>query len=518
MFLTFDGVNSFFYLWINGEKVGMGKDSRTPVEFDITKYLKPGKNLIAVENFRWCDGSYLEDQDFWRMSGIFRDVYLWSAPVQHVRDLEVKTDFDAQLTATPNSKSTVKLRQLRPKQKASVTRPGRTCSIPPVNTVVSPKIAKRSSGRRRKSVLTLAAPRRLTPLKWSAETPNLYKLLLTLKNAEGDVLEVIPVNVGFRKVEIRDGNLLVNGQRVLFKGVNRHETDPDRGQAITVEGMVRDLEVMKQFNVNAVRCSHYPNQPAWYDLCDRYGIYLIDEANVESHGMGYGKESLAKQPEWLDAHMNRTVRMVERDKNHPSVIIWSLGNEAGDGPNFEATSKWIHERDSSRPVHYEQAGTKPHTDIVCPMYPPPASASRLRLQAADPPLHHVRIRARHGQQLRRFLVLLETDLRKALPPGRLTFGTGWTRDCANPRTAAPTASSSNASPARKPSGLTVVISGPRTFPATTTSAATAWSPLTANLTPVSITSSMSISTSIAKRSTSFPASPSLLKSATATIS
>jgi beta-galactosidase len=209
------------------------------------------------------------------------------------------------------------------------------------------------------------------PLKWSAETPNLYTLLLTLKDASGRTLEAVPVNIGFREVELKEGNLLVNGQRVLFKGVNRHETDPDRGQAITVEGMEKDIFLMKRNNINAVRCAHYPNQPAWYDLCDRYGIYLIDEANIESHGMGYDERTLAKVPEWADAHMNRTVRMLERDKNHPSVIIWSLGNEAGDGPNFEATSAWIKQRDPSRPVHYERAEMRPHTDIVCPMYPPP---------------------------------------------------------------------------------------------------------------------------------------------------
>src|SRR6185436_2682786 len=223
------------------------------------------------------------------------------------------------------------------------------------------------------------------PLKWSAETPDLYQLLLTLKDSSGKVLEVVPWKVGFRKVEIREGNLLVNGRRVLFKGVNRHEFEPDRGQAITVDSMHKDIQVMKSFNVNAMRCSHYPNQPAWYDLCDRYGLYLIDEANIESHGMGYGDKTLGKVPEWADAHMNRTVRMVERDKNHCSVVIWSLGNEAGDGPNFVATSDWIHNRDSSRPVHYERAEMRPHTDIVCPMYPHPRELDRYSSQPQKRP-------------------------------------------------------------------------------------------------------------------------------------
>ncbi len=217
------------------------------------------------------------------------------------------------------------------------------------------------------------------PLKWSAEHPDLYRLLLTLKDGAGRTLEVIPVNVGFRKVEIRDGDLLVNGRRILIKGVNRHEFDPDLGQAITAGGMERDIRRMKQFNVNADRCCHYPNQPAWYDLCDRYGIYLIDEANIESHGMGFGHATLARNPDLADAHLNRTVRMVERDKNHPSVIIWSLGNEAGNGPNFEATSKWIHQRDPSRPVHYEGRRAQAVHGYRFPMYPPPRELGRLRL-------------------------------------------------------------------------------------------------------------------------------------------
>ncbi|MCX6898530.1 MAG: DUF4981 domain-containing protein [Verrucomicrobia bacterium] len=366
VFITFDGVNSFFYLWINGERVGMGKDSRTPVEFDITKFVKPGKNLLAVENFRWCDGSYLEDQDFWRMSGIFRDVYLWSAPSVRVRDFEVKTELDAQYR-DGELKVAVQLRNAGAQAVAATVE---ATLLDAAGKAVAAPVAKIEVAAGKETKVELSA-KLANPLKWSAETPNLYKLLLTLKDAAGKPLEVIPWNVGFRKVEIRDGNLLVNGKRVLFKGVNRHEFDPDRGQAITTESMVRDIFVMKQHNINAVRTAHYPNQPAWYDLCDRYGLYLIDEANIESHGMGYGKESLAKDSEWLDAHLDRTIRMVERDKNHPSVIVWSLGNEAGDGPNFEATSAWIHKRDAGRPVHYERAELRPHTDIVCPMYPPP---------------------------------------------------------------------------------------------------------------------------------------------------
>jgi len=341
IFLTFDGVNSFFYLWINGQPVGFGKDSRTPVEFDITRYVQPGKNLIAVENFRYSDGSYLECQDFWRLSGIFRDVYLWSTPHVHIRDVEVNADPSGNVTilAELSGKGTV--------EAALEDDRGRVVATG-------------------KNTLRVAHPR-----LWSAESPYLYKLLLTAKDTAGNVTEVIPVNVGFRKVEIKNGDLLINGQRVLFKGVNRHEHDPDRGHAVTVESMIRDIVLMKQHNINAVRTSHYPNQPAWYDLCDRYGLYLIDEANIESHGMGYGRESLAKDPDWRAAHLDRTRRMVERDKNHPSVVVWSLGNEAGDGPNFEATSAWIKQRDPSRPVQYERAELRAHTDIVCPMYAHP---------------------------------------------------------------------------------------------------------------------------------------------------
>jgi len=365
--LTFDGVNSFFYVWVNGQKVGLGKDSRTPVEFDITPFLKPGENLLAVENFRWCDGSYLEDQDFWRLSGIFRDVYLWSPPDVHIRDFEVRTDLDAQYRdATLSLGVTLENKTARAAavtvEAALLDPAGRQIARPAIQMRVAP------DGGGGQATISQSVP---GPLKWTAETPHLYKLLLTLKDEAGKVLEVIPANVGFRKVEIRDGHLLVNGRRILIKGVNRHEHDPDRGQAVTVESMERDIVLMKRHNINAVRTSHYPNQPAWYDLCDRYGLYLIDEANLESHGMGYGRESLANFPEWKDAHLDRTLRMVERDKNHPSVLIWSLGNEAGNGPNFMATYDWIKQRDPTRPVHYERAGFARNTDIYCPMYARP---------------------------------------------------------------------------------------------------------------------------------------------------
>ncbi len=382
IFMTFDGVNSFFELWVNGRNVGMGKDSRTPVEFDLSAYVKPGRNLVAVENFRWCDGSYLEDQDFWRLSGIFRDVYLWSAPPVHIRDLEIKTDLDEQYRDAELSVS-VWLTNALPAS-AEIMVWGRLLDADG-GSVAEFVNGPLTLNPRTETQATLGAAV-ANPRKWSAESPNLYRLLLSLTDPKtGKTSEVIPANVGFREVEIREGNLLVNGRRVFIKGTDRHEHDPDRGHAITTALMERDIRMMKQFNLNAVRCSHYPNQPAWYDLCDRYGIYLIDEADIESHGMGYGRASLANPPEWLNAHLNRTMRMVERDKNHPSIIIWSLGNEAGDGPNFRATSAWVHQRDQSRPVQYERAERRTHTDIVCPMYPPPSELERYASQPQTRP-------------------------------------------------------------------------------------------------------------------------------------
>ena len=385
VFLHFDGVESAFYVWINGQKVGYSQGSRTPAEFNVTPYLKPGENLLAVEVYRWCDGSYLEDQDFWRLSGIFRDVYLYCTPDLHVRDFSVQTDLDdAYRDAT--LKLGVKIRNygtrplagqieavvvdpaLEPNQSAG------SAGSPSHGTTVRalfPPLRKSLDVPPGEEVSLDFSQEVKAPEKWTAETPNLYTLLVVLKDPEDRPIEVIPCRIGFREVEIRDGQLLVNGKAVLLKGTNRHEHDPDTGHAVSRESMVRDIELMKRFNINAVRTSHYPNAPLWYELCDRYGLYLIDEANIESHGMGYGPASLAKDPVWKEAHLDRTIRMVQRDKNHPSVIIWSLGNEAGDGVNFTATADWIRENDPTRPVHYERAGSGANTDIICPMYPPP---------------------------------------------------------------------------------------------------------------------------------------------------
>jgi beta-galactosidase len=374
--ITFDGVNSFFYLWINGQKVGMGKDSRTPTEFDISPYLKTGENILAVENFRWCDGSYLEDQDFWRLSGIFRDVYLWSPSNLHINDFFVKTELDthycdAELKVNVKVENRTKLQAIAKVEAVLLDANGKQLALPPM------ELKMPANGETEATLSTTIS----NPLKWTAETPKLYQLLLTLKDKGGKVLEVIPTKVGFRKVEIKEGNFLVNGKRVLIKGVNRNEHDPYLGQVMTHERMVQDIKMLKQYNFNTVRTSHYPNVPEWYDLCDEYGIYVINEANIESHGMVKQNNSLAGKPEWLAAHLNRTVRMVERDKNHPSVCFWSLGNEAGDGSNFEATYAWIKQRDNSRPVQYEKAKKEPHTDVIGEMY---ASIEALEKYSKEP--------------------------------------------------------------------------------------------------------------------------------------
>ncbi len=369
VFIHFDGVESAFYLWINGEKVGYSQGSRTPAEFNVTSFLQKGKNTLAVEVYRWSDGSYLECQDFWRLSGIFRDVYLFSTPGVHIRDFHVSCDLDEhyrdavlQVTARVRNYSDSPCRETQVE----------VALLDAANNPVGAGVLMKGNSvyihPGAESCVRMKAPVS-NPLKWSAEKPNLYTVLLTLKNAEGKILEVERCFFGFRKIEIKKGRLLVNGVPIYIKGVNRHEHDPDTGHYISKESMIRDITLMKRFNINTVRTCHYPDDPKWYDLCDRYGLYLIDEANIESHGIGYKPENtLANRPEWETAHLDRIKRMVERDKNHPSVIIWSMGNEAGDGTVFEAAWEWIHQRDPSRPVHYERAGRRPHTDIVCPMY------------------------------------------------------------------------------------------------------------------------------------------------------
>jgi beta-galactosidase len=364
VFLHFAGVESAMYVWVNGQKVGYSEDSRTPAEFDITKYLKPGENLVAAEVYRFSDGSYLEDQDFWRLSGIFREVFVWSAPSVHVRDFEVKPQLDSAYR-NGTLALTVKLANYgaateRTVEAKLIDRMGNN-----IATISTQPIRVPANGVGEVNLTRNVA----SPRQWSAEQPYLYQLLITLKDAAGAVQEVIPWKVGFRSVEIRNAQMLVNGKPVYIKGVNRHEHDPDLGHVPTTEMMVKDILLMKRNNINAVRTSHYPNIPEWYSLCDEYGLYVVDEANIESHGMGYEPpDTLAARPEWEKAHLDRIERMVERDKNHASIIIWSMGNEAGDGINFEKASAWIKGRDASRPVHYERAEMRPHVDMVTPMY------------------------------------------------------------------------------------------------------------------------------------------------------
>lgn len=368
-FLVFDGVESAMYLWVNGEFVGYSEDSRLPAEFNITKFLREGKNTIAAEVYRFSDGSYLEAQDMWRLSGIFRNVYLMSTPQSHIRDFEIQTVLDENynnaelkvITRTrnygTNSLTKYKVEAALLDSKGNPLQLEKTMSS--LIEYVYPKA---------EAVINLRS-KIVNPLKWSAEEPNLYTLVLALRNDKDSVVEFQSVRIGFRKSEIKNGQLLVNGKPILVKGTNRHEHDPVTAHFVKEDLMIKDILLMKQHNINTVRTSHYPNDPRWYELCDEYGLYVIDEANVESHGIGYNwDKTLANKPEWLWAHLERNQRMVERDKNHPSIIIWSFGNEAGDGTNFQAVYDWMKKRDASRPLHYEQAKAKSHTDIVCPMY------------------------------------------------------------------------------------------------------------------------------------------------------
>ena len=365
IYLHFAGVSSAFYLWVNGQEVGYSQGSRTPAEFNISEFLVPGDNIVALEVYRYSDGSYLECQDFWRISGIFRDVFLYSWGDLHIRDFQVHTDLDEDYRDAELGVD-VWVRNVGEDTRAFA---------------IDAKLYD-AEGRLVVDDLTTSADaaaggefkvridREIAdPPKWSAEEPNLFRLVVTLEDADGSILQSVSTNVGFREVEISGGQLLVNGVAVLIKGTNRHEHDPDTAHVMSTEGMIQDILIMKRHNLNAVRTSHYPDVTEWYDLCDRYGLYVIDEANIESHGIGYDPDkTLGNKPEWGKAHMDRTVSMVERDKNHPSIIIWSLGNEAGDGVNFTATSGWIRNRDPSRPVHYERAELGPNTDIYCPMY------------------------------------------------------------------------------------------------------------------------------------------------------
>jgi beta-galactosidase len=367
VFLHFGGVKSAMYVWVNGEKVGYSQGSKTPAEYNITKYLRRGQNTLAVEVYRWSDGAYLEGQDYWKISGIERDVFLYSTPQVHIHDFFVHADLGENYT-DGKLKVSVHIKNHLPGS-PGLYRIRMELFDADNEPVFETPLVKQVKFKRPGEAVVYFERLMKNPVKWTAETPNLYSMILSLSDTSGKTTEAVACRAGFRKVEIKNGQLLVNGVPVDIKGVNRHEHDPVTGRTVTDVSMLKDIQLMKQFNINAVRTSHYPNNPKWYELCDEYGLYVIDEANIESHGMGYDPDrTLGNNPEWKAAHLDRTIRMVERDKNHPSIIIWSLGNEAGDGVNFEATYAWIKERDPSRPVQYEQAGQKSHTDIVCPMY------------------------------------------------------------------------------------------------------------------------------------------------------
>lgn len=364
VFLVFDGVDSACHVWVNGQMVGYSTDSRTPAEFNITRYVKPGENTLAVRVYRWSSGTWLEDQDFWRLSGIFRDVFLVSAPAVHLRDAWVVTDFDAAYRDATVS-ITAKVRNYAGALPAGYRLEAMLHDADGKALWAKPLAAAVAASAEGESVVTLAQSV-ANPRKWTAETPDLYTMVFTLVDAAGTTIEAEKVTFGFRTVAIKDGQLLVNGTPILLRGVNRHEMDPDTGHYVTRESMLRDILLMKQNNINTVRTSHYPDAPLWYDLCDRYGLYLVDEANIESHGLG---DRAAEEPIWRTAFLDRGTNMVERDKNHPSVIIWSLGNESGNGPNHPAMTEWMHAYDKTRPVHYERCFDAPHTDIVSLMYP-----------------------------------------------------------------------------------------------------------------------------------------------------
>ncbi len=338
--LAFDGVDSFFHLWINGRYVGFSKDSRSPARFDITPFLQPGANTVAVEVYRFSDGSYLECQDMWRLSGIFRSVQLEARAKTRLRDIFATPKQDEQGAWSLDLRGEVE---------------GAAHAATLVTRLLDEAGQTVTETRQPASQLTQGFSLGVnSPKLWSAETPNLYTLVLDLLGPDGKTLEATALRVGFRTVAIRDGVFLVNGQPVKLKGVNRHENGPETGHAVTREEMERDIRLMKQANVNHVRTSHYPNDPYWYDLCDHHGIYVLDEANIESHGYGYGKDSLSHPKAWEPAHVDRVMAMVERNKNHPSVVVWSLGNEAGPGKNFEAAHAALKARDTSRPTHYER--------------------------------------------------------------------------------------------------------------------------------------------------------------------
>ena len=368
-YIVFESVDSAFYLFVNGEEVGYSQDSRLPAEFDITPYLHAGENTLAVQVLRYCDGSYLEDQDYWQMSGIQRDVYLYSKPAAHLRDFIVRTTFDkdyrdAVLTVSAYMSDVENLTAYR--VEAMLYDADGTPVLPaPLSAPVKDRTPMYSNTGDEKRCAKFAQPV-ATPRPWSAEDPYLYTLVLTLIGPDGQALDYESTRVGFRQIEIKDRQVLLNGQRMVVRGVDRHEHHPERGRALTLDDMRAEIIQMKRLNFNAVRTSHYPDDPRWYDLCDVYGIYVVDEANLETHGV---ESELSRDPAWALAYLARATRMVLRDKNHPSVCFWSLGNESFVGPHHAAMAAWIRKYDPTRPVQYESGYPDAAvTDILVPMY------------------------------------------------------------------------------------------------------------------------------------------------------
>ena len=367
VFLYVGAAKSSLDVWLNGKKVGFSQGSKTPAEFDITPYIKRNDNLLAFQIRRWTDASYLESQDMLRISGIERDVYLYATPKQRIRDFHAKPTLNASFNEgqlsldvelknhqSSSSNNLIEFQLLDPRADMQVLHSQEKSVTLNKNSVQSVNLSGNIN----------------SPALWSAETPNLYTLLINLKDEQGNVIESTRNEIGFRHLAIVNSQLTINGKAITIRGVDRHETDPQHGHVVTKASMEQDIRLMKEFNINAVRSSHYPNNPYWYELTDKYGLYVIDEANIESHPLAINKKTqIGNELSWLPAHLDRTKRMFERDKNHPSIIIWSLGNEAGEGNVFEATYQWLKENDNSRLVQYEPAGEAHYTDVFAPMYP-----------------------------------------------------------------------------------------------------------------------------------------------------
>ncbi len=371
IFLHFGAVKSALYVWINGKEVGYSQGSKTPAEFNITKYLQKGNNTLAIQIYRWSDASYIESQDMLRLSGIEREVYLYATPKLHLWDLFAKTE---RMVGDPNDwKLTLELGLIN---HTEGTAPQHKLNVQILDDQQQLIFEKKLNTNTAQALNTFSFEIKnllseYNIKKWSAETPNLYQLIISNTNLKGEVTEVVSKKIGFRIVEIKNGQLLVNDQAIDIRGVDRHETHPLTGHVISKALMLEDIRLMKQNNINAVRTAHYPNHPYWYELCDQYGLYVIDEANIESHPLANSEETqIGNEMTWFPAHLDRTQRMFHRDKNHPSIIIWSLGNEAGHGKVFEKTYQWLKDHDGTRPVQYEPAEKERYTDIFCPMYPP----------------------------------------------------------------------------------------------------------------------------------------------------